>query len=232
MASTLFPSAAFDFAKVFIKRMYLDDVKAAICDDAAKMMWGAAPWRWTISAFPTVTLVANTQDYTVAIPSDFLYLQEAYLTNENGDPKKDLEIGPLRVAGGSPGIPAEVSISGTPGTNGTLRTFPKIGTIKTGDTVKIFSTYKKTATTITTGNIGTAILAFDDDWYWVYRSGVLYFAFLYAHDPRAGEAVIDDKGNWKFTGQRGVFEANLALMRDREKLANFGGRLLQEVKQK
>ena len=232
MASTLFPSAAFDSAKVFLKRMPLDDVKAVICDDAAKMMWTAAPWRWTIAAFPTVTLAANTQDYTVAIPSDFLYLQEAYLTNENGDVKQDLDIGPLRVAGGSAQIPTEVTITGTPGTNGTLRTFPRIGTIRSGDTLKIFSTYKKTATTITTGNIGTAILAFDDDWFWVYRSGVLYFAYLYGDDPRAGEAVIDDKGNYKFSGQRGVFETNLALMREREKLANFGGRLVQEPKQK
>jgi hypothetical protein len=232
MASTLFPSAAFDTAKVFVKKMPLDDVKAAVCDDAAKMMWSAAPWRWTIGAFPTVTLIANTQSYTPTLPADFLYLQEAYLTNENGDVKKDLKVGPLRVAGGSPGVPTEVAVTGTPGVAGVMRTFPTIGTIKTGDTLKIISTYKKAATTITTGNIGTAILGFDDDWFWVYRSGVLYFAYLYADDPRAGEAIMTSTGEYKLTGQLGVFHANIAIMKEREKLASFAGRLIQEPEQK
>jgi hypothetical protein len=232
MASTLFPSAAFDFAKVFLKRMPLDDVKAAVCDDAAKMMWSAAPWRWTIGAFPTVTLINNTQDYTPTLPADFLYLQEAYLTNENGSPDKALEIGPPRTAGGPSGIPTEVSVTGTPGSPGVMRVFPIMGTIKTGDTLKVISTYKKTATTITTGNIGTAILGFDDDWYWVYRSGVLYYAYLYGDDPRAGEMILTSDGAWKATGQLGTFLTNIEIMKEREKLANFRGRLIQEPKQK
>jgi hypothetical protein len=232
MASTLFPSAAFDYAKVFLKRMPVDEVKAAICDDAAKMMWSAAPWRWTIGAFPTVTLINNTQDYAPTLPADFLYLQDSYVTNENGSVNNHLTVGPLRVAGGSPGIPSEVTVTGTPGVAGVMRVYPTIGTIKTGDTLKIISTYKKTATTITTGNIGTAILAFDDDWYWVYRSGVLYFAYLYGDDPRAGESIITSGGEYKMTGQLGVFHTNIAIMKDREKLAKFSGRLIQEPDQK
>lgn len=232
MASTYFPSAAFDYAKTMVKNMPLDDVKLAILDDAAKMLWHAAPWRWTLGAFPSITLTANTQDYTVAIPSDFLYLQTSAVTDENGSPTRHLNIVPIREVGGSPSQPSEISITGTAGTNGTARLYPKVGTIATGVTLKVLSTYKQACPNITLANVGTAILEFDDDWFWVYRSIVLYYAYLYADDQRAGSATFGANGAWQFSGQRAVCEANIQLMREREKLAPSVDRMVQEGKQK
>lgn len=233
MASTLTSSAAFDYCKVMVKGMPLQDIQYTIADDACKMIWGAAPWRWTVAPFATpVTLVANTQDYNITLPADFLYMQDAYLTNSQGDVRTNLDIVATSITGGSPGIPVEISITGTPGGAGVLRTYPKIGNIKSGDTYQIICTYKKQSPTIASGNFASAgSLVMDDTWFWVFKSGMLYYAYLYADDPRAGEAVIDDRGSYKFTGQRGVFESNIALMKEREKLSDFGGRLALAPKQ-
>lgn len=228
MASTYAPSDAFTYAKTMVKNEPLDDVKISILDDALKMLWHAAPWRWSVGVFSTTTLVANTQDYTVTVPADFLYLQEAYITNENGDSPRHLKVVPVRPAGGSPGQPSEVSLTST-----TLRLYPKPGTIKTGDTLKVLATYKKLCPNVTVSNVSVAgTQVFDDDWFWVFKSGVLYHAYQYADDQRAGGATIGSNGSWQFTGQRGVFETNLQLMREREKLPPSTDRLIQEPAQK
>lgn len=233
MASTYAPSDAFDYAKVLVKNMPLDDVKVDILDAAAKMLWHAAPWRWTVAAFPSITLANNTQDYTVAIPADFLYLQDAYLTNEDDDTPRHLVIVPTRAAGGKKGQPSEVSVTGSAGTNGTARFYPTIGTIKTGDTLKMLGRYKKICPNITNANVSTAgVHVFDDDWFWVYQSCVVYFAYRYADDQRAGGATYSSDGRWQFTGHRAICEAEIALMREREKLAPSTDRLVQEVKAK
>jgi hypothetical protein len=236
MAATYSPNDALTHCKIMVKNMKLQEIRAQILDDTLKMLWHAAPWRWTVAAFPDVTVTANTQDYVVAIPDDFLYMQEAKLVDgtSGADSSRELDIEPFEIAGGLKGQPSSISITGTPGENGTLRTYPIQGTISAGRTPKILSIYKKSAPKITEATYNTAgFQVFDDDWFWVYVSGVLYMAYLYADDARAGVATINGKGDYQFTGQRAVFESNLILMQQREKLSPVGtGRLLQEVKQK
>jgi hypothetical protein len=213
----------------------LDDVKVQILDDAAKMLWHAAPWRWTVAAFPDVTVLANTADYTVSIPSNYLRLQEAYIVDEGHDgTPRVLEITPAMSAGVIKGQPSEVSVSGTAGGSGTLSLYPVQGAIGTGSILKVISTYKKVCPTIASGNVATAgYLVMDDDWFWVYNSCVLYHAYLYADDQRAGSATFNSAGQWQFTGQRAVAEANIALMKDREALPDeTGARIMKEPKQK
>src|SRR3954465_11054851 len=108
MAATYAPSDATTFCKVMVKNMPLENVRVQILDDTLKMLWHAAPWRWTIAAFPTVTLAANTQDYTVAIPSDFLYLQEARVVESDEKTPRELMIEPLETSGGIKGQPSSI----------------------------------------------------------------------------------------------------------------------------
>ena len=206
MEATYTPNDAFTFSKTRVKSMPLDDVKVQILDDAAKMLWHAAPWRWTVAAFPDVTVVANTADYTVAIPSNFLYLQEAYIVDEGRDgTPRVLEVTPSMSAGLIKGQPSTVSVTGTPGTNGTLSLYPVQGAIASGSTLKVISTYKKVCPKITSGDVSTAgYLVMDDDWFWVYISTVLYLAYKYADDQRAGAATINSAGQWQFSGERAV----------------------------
>jgi len=232
MATIYRPIEAFDYAKTFVKNMPLEDVDARILDSAHKVMWMAAPWRWTVGAFPSVTVLANTQDYAPSLPSDFLYLLDAYIvTTDSGSEQtvRGLDVEEfLHTDVGIVGNPSKVAVTGTPGQAGVLRLQPKPGALSSG-TTKLLGTYKKAATTVTRANSSTqGLLGFNDEWAWVYEEGVLYYAYKYADDPRAGDVKVD--GNrYSFSGQRAQFEAALQIMREREKMPLFSTRTAPEA---
>jgi len=220
MASNYRPIAASDFVKTMVKNLPIEDVGPAILDRVSKIIWMAAPWRWTLASFPEITLASNTQDYTVALPNDFLYVVTASITDSTtGESGRPISVSPVLPTNvGAIGFPNEIAVTGTAGGSGTARVRPKPGTIS-GATLKIYSLYKKVAPTITNRNQATAgVLVMDDEWFWVYESGVLWLAYAYADDQRAGAATMTSTGQWQFSGQRGVFEANLAVMKQREKM--------------
>lgn len=225
------PIQAFDFCKTFVKQMPLEDVDERILDGAHKMMWMAAPWRWTVGSFPSVTLASSTQDYTVAIPADFLYLLDAQVVTtdaNNEQTVRTLDVEELlHTDVGITGNPSKVAVTGTPGQAGVLRIQPKTGTLSSG-TSKLLGIYKKAATTVTRANSSTSgLLGFNDEWAWVYEEGVLYYAYKYADDPRAGDVKVDGT-RYSFSGQRAQFEAALQIMREREKMPNFSTRTIAE----
>jgi hypothetical protein len=212
MASTLAPQRAFDYAKHFIKDMSLEKVGPQILDDVSKIMWMAAPWRWTLGSLPTVTLIAGTQDYTITFPGDFLYILDSYVSDGTIAPR-DLKVEaflPNSIT--TVGQASEVSAQGT-----LLRVGPIPATFPTtGPT--LISRYKKTAPQLTAANMATAgTQVFDDEWFWVFQEGVLWRAYLYADDNRAGGATVA-KGQVEYTGQLGVFQAALQFMRETEKM--------------
>lgn len=214
MASTLKPQDAFGPAKHFISDMNLEIVGPRILDDINKYMWMAAPWRWTVGSMPLATLVANQQDYPSTIPADFLYLLQSYITD--GAITRDLRVEPtLPSAGLIQGQPSRVAIVGA-----NYRLSPVPGSQPTV-APRIVSLYKKTAPTITAQNISTAgVQIFDDEWFWVFQEGVLWKAYLYGNDSRAG-SIEAAKGQITFTGQRGVFEAAMQFMMANEKLPDL-----------
>jgi len=117
------------------------------------------------------------------------------------------------------GQPSRIAVTGSAGGPGVLRVYPKPGTLTTSP--QVICLYKKMAPVITEKNCHTpGVLVFDDEWFWVYRSGVLWLAYLYGDDQRAGSIQAQSTGTkgMTFTGQRGVFEANLIKMAQREKL--------------
>jgi hypothetical protein len=219
MASTYKPRDAFDFAKLYIKNMNLEKVGVRILDDVNKMMWMAAPWRWTIGSLSAVTLVSNTSDYTIVPPGDFLYLHSAYIS-DGSTPPRDLHVDPV--------LPSAVTVVGQPSriavASTTLRLAPKPGTQPTS-APNVIALYKKTAPTITAANMGTAgTQVFDDEWFWVFQEGVLWRAYMYGDDARAGSATVTSDGKAQYSGQRGIFEAGLSFMRQNEKLFLPGGK--------
>jgi hypothetical protein len=225
MAATKKPNDAFDFAKKVLGNVTLERVQYEILDQAIKMIWTGAPWRWSIGSLPVIQLQPSISDYSIdPLPSDFLYLHRAYMTTGKDAPRE------LRIVSSLPtnvvlyGLPSELSHEIISGSN-YVRVMPLPGSI--GDSYRLVMQYKKQAPTISIANANTAgALVIDDEWFWVYQSAVLYLAFVYTNDERAGTAQVDvATGRAAFTGQRAIFEANLAMMRQREPLASEGYRL-------
>lgn len=226
MASTIPPIAAFDFSKRQIKNMPLEQINVRILDDINKLMWMAAPWRWTVGTMTPITLVTNTSDYTLTVPADFLYLIEAYIADGSSTPRH-LDI--------MPKIPATMVVTGLPQfisyESGNLwRVSPKPGTL-VAPTKQIVTFYKKIAPIITAANACTAgTLIFDDEHFPIYEAGVLWLSYLYADDQRAGTCNADSSGKMAWTGQRATFEAGLAQMRLAEPLPTFNLRMARDIK--
>lgn len=142
MASTYAPSRAFDYIGEFIKRMNLNDVGHLILDHALKHLWMAAPWRWTVGALTPVTLLTDTEDYTITRPSpdNMLYLLRAQLVTSvatGKDGSRNLSIEPFLPANVMKGQPSTVALT----TSTNLRVFPEPGTVV--GTQQIILQYKK-----------------------------------------------------------------------------------------
>ena len=218
MASNYRPIDAFEYVNAFVKHPNLEAARPGILDDAAKFFWMAAPWSWTLGNLLPLTLTAATSDYTLTDPADFLYIQPAsvYLSEGSSDVGRHIEVvshinSTVKVVGGQP---SQIT---HPATN-TYRVFPMPGSAVASGT-QIIGLYKKICPVIDESTQYTAgQQVFDDTWFWVYRSVVLYFAYLYTDDQRAGGAQVDSKGNATFSGQRGIVEANIAIMKMREPL--------------
>lgn len=208
------PQDAFVYAKRFISDQDLDRLSPRILDDVHRMIWMYAPWRWTLGAFPSVTLLANTQDYTVSVPADFLFLQYADIAD--GKNRRHLHCGAYMpsAVGYISGQPSQVSVQGS-----TMRVLPCPGTFATGaPSQQIISVYKKLAPQVTRANMTTAgSLVMPDEYFWVYQEGVLWRAMSWAQDPRCGDVKMQGD-QAAYAGQRAVFEAGLKMIADLEKL--------------
>lgn len=213
------PAAAFSFAKNMIKKMPAEQIQPDIMDDPSKMFWMAAPWRWTLGALNAVTLTSNTDDAALGtLPADFLYAYQAWTcsTADDGIPR-DLEIvGAIPADTSVRGPATRVAIYGEAGAAGTARFYPAPGTLATG--TQLFIIYKKKSPTITKRNMGSAtILAFPDEYYPVYKECMMYYAYKYSDDHRAGTATYSD-GKVGYGGQLGTAMAMIQETREREKL--------------
>ncbi len=223
MAATFPPVKAFDFCKRSIKNMPMEQIQTRMLDSVHKMIWMAAPWRWTVGTLTSIPIATNTQDYTLVPPTDFLYMLHSYVS-DGVSVTRDLEI--------VPSLPASVIVKGDPtyisyqGSN-TFRISPNPGVLTStavpAPPTKVINTfYKKASPIITAQNQMTAgTLVMDDEWFWVYEAGVLWISYAYADDARAGSGSIDAQGRQSFTGQKAIFEAGLQMMREREPIPNY-----------
>ena len=215
MAATYTALTAFTFAQKMISTMVLTDVEYDVLDDICKIMWMAAPWRWTLGSLPTIgPLVSGTTDYTATKPTDFLKIQDAFLTD--GSNTSDLHVEALTATPLQSGQPSCVyHITGN-----TWRLFPKPWTQQSGRSWNVMGRYKKAAPSITVSTVSTAgALTFDDEYYPVFRMGVLALASSYAYDQRGGDVqFLPQSGQCQMTGYWGRFYHMLEDMRQKEGL--------------
>lgn len=225
MAASIRPVDALDYASIFVKGQPVETLQERILDDSSKHLWMAAPWRWTIGTVGTVTLVNGQMDYTLAVPNDFLFPIYAY-SADGTTTLQYYDVEPtLPASNTQKGVASRIAYVGS----NTWRFYP-IPQIPTG-TKTVVIMYKKIAPVITIKNSYDAgTLVMDDEWFWVYQEGVLWKAFTYADDTRAGSAQMTSDGKWQYTGKRGEFEAAIQYMREREKLPIFGYQTVPDPK--
>tara|TARA_R110000868_G_scaffold4119_9_gene25028 strand:+ start:874 stop:1572 length:699 start_codon:yes stop_codon:yes gene_type:complete len=217
MAASEIPIDSLLWAQQYIKNMPLYRVQNEVINDAAKLFWRAAPWRWTLGSLPTQAISNNVEDYTVTLASDFEYGIFAELTFTDKI-LKDLEIVPYINTGGfQTGQASQLAITGE-GAAGNYRLTPIPTGYAAGTLPTISGMYKKKYTKLTETTIYTAgALVFPDCYIDTFRSAVLYYAYLYADDQRAGNVQFSGKQS-TFTGQRAVVEAMIAEVREIEPL--------------
>lgn len=221
MAATIPLIDAVDYAQRYIKNVPLVPVMTKLINEVNQIIWMAAPWRWSVGSLPTFALAAATQDYTINYPADFLYAIDgtvivATTTGGTGN-MRDLRVVPvLPTAVGYEGQVNEISYpAAAAAVGGLVRVSPKPAQI-TG-TQTVLGLYKKSPTLYTNATIQTATFAGGDEWFWVLQSGMLWKAYEYADDDRAGNASIQGD-RVQFSGARGIFEANIEMMKQREPL--------------
>ncbi len=210
---TLTPYDAFDYAKPFLGNMDLERLLPRLLDDVSKMFWVYAPWRWSLALMPQVTLLSNTQDYTVSVPADFLYLHD--VLQLDGTTTRHIKPSAIFPVTGTTraGQIGSVALLGS-----TLRVDPTPGSLPTSPLQKLYGVYKIQAPTINkTTMLDAGALLIPDEWFWVYVEGVLWKSMLWAQDPRAGG--VDVKGGQViYSGQRATFEAAMLTCMQQEKL--------------
>jgi len=215
MAATKQPADAFVYVKSYVKNMPLEQIGPGLLDEINKMIWMAAPWRWTLGSLAAETLLSNTQDYTITAPADFLYLWDGFVA-DGANVFRELVIEPT--------LPTDVKVVGNPSRisyegSDTFRVFPKPGTLPVSPVQQMILRYKKTAPVITNQSQYTAgALVMDDEWFWVYQAGVLWKAYVWGDDGRAGSVTLGTNGQAQYTGQLGIFRDGLRQMAEREKL--------------
>lgn len=216
MAATKQPADALLYVKSFLKRMPLEDIGPQLLETVSTIIWMSSPWRWTVGSLAATSLTSNTQDYTITAPADFLNLLDGFIADGAGVYR------PLHM---DSSLPTDVKVVGNPariayqGSN-TFRVFPKPGIIPSSPAQQLILRYKKNPPTIDNQTQYTAgRLVMDDAWFWVYEEGVLWKAYQWGDDNRAGSVTIDSQGRAQYTGQLAVFRDALRQMAEREKLS-------------
>lgn len=208
------PNDALTFAKTMVKKMPVTDATLSyqILDYVSSLLWAAAPWKWTIGTLSNLSITGGTTDYAVTPPADFLYLLSATLTD--GSTTNPLAIVPtLPATIVQVGMPTQVAYMDA---SNLVRVSPKPTASLAQSLVML---YKKTPTKITASNYATAgALNLPDVYFPAYQAGVLWQAYLYADDQRAGTATVDQDGKVQYTQQLGLFMSLIWEMRRAEKL--------------
>lgn len=203
-----------------VKDMPYDRVWTEAAQDASNYIWTAAPWRWTVGSLAPIPMVAGVQELAVVTPpTDFLRLEKCY----EADGTTLTPIKPVSTIPGSANLtrpPGYVCVSAITGSTPTTIRFdalyPALGT----RTPKFWAWYKKIAPIISNDLNTPGELVMDDDYYQIFVEWVLYYAYRYADDQRAGAAQVSMNAQGEkqiaYTGQLGVARAALEELRQEE----------------
>ena len=214
MASTRFPAKALDTARFFVKQLPVDRVGEDIVRRALQRLWNAAPFTWTVGSGTSFQLVAGQGEYEVALPSDFSRAIKADQVERFTLVQRELQIvSHIEADDGYKGQPSKIYFAGPEGDLSVVRVSPVPASLS-GDP-RITWLYKKVAPVYTGASIHNVVVPFPDDWYYVFEELVLYEAYRYSDDSRAGDVIFRGEGP-QLNGQAAVAAAALADMVQRE----------------
>ena len=221
MSATRKPQEALDFAKQLVKSMPFDRVWDQIAQEASNYIWTAAPWRWSVGVISPITLTANTQNFSfVSAPTDFLRLEQCFVS----DGTTAREVKPVSSIPGSATLtrpPNFVAVTGITASTPSQISFEALyPAFPAGKTPEFWAWYKKIVPTILDALNTPGALVMDDDYYQIYTEWVLYYAYRYADDQRAGGAqvTVTAQGDRQiaYSGQLAVAHAALEELRRSE----------------
>lgn len=214
MAATFRPDEAFGYAQKMVKHAPILDVKTEILQDAASMIWTGGPFSWTMGTIGPVTLALGDQDVVITLPADFQRLYKVVLASANTT--RDLRIVTVLPSTDLVGL-ADFCAYYLAASVSYVRLNSKFPSVQSTETWKLRAFYKLTSPDIRASLDQAGALVMDDSWYWVYREAVLYYAYKYADDPRAGGAQITEAATGQtqtvFSGQLAIARAAIASMR-------------------
>lgn len=222
MAQTYTIGEALTLAYKQIGRGYEEDYASHAANMAQNLIWNRYDWRETIGALPPFYLVGNEQEFgppSAVIPSNFLGLRKAYLTNITTIPARREEIKVRRDLSltGAQGLTKEISYEPT---TGRFRVFPRVPNgIGAADWV-IEGTYKKKPTKIIPSALSSTLIPWDDLYFQDFLAVLKWAAYETAGDQRAGEAQYSG-GNVAYTGALAKAMAAIDLQAEYEGL-NLG----------
>lgn len=221
MSATRTPQDALDFSKQLIKSMPFDRVWDQIAQEASNYIWTAAPWRWAVGVISPIPLTAGTQTFNyVTPPTDFLRLEQCFISNGSSAREvKPVSSMPLSATLTRP--PNFVSTSSITSSTPSQISFEALyPAIPSGQTHEFWAWYKKIVPSLVGQLNIPGALVMDDDYYQLYTEWVLYYAYRYADDQRAGGAqvTLNSQGERQiaYSGQLAVAHAALEELRRSE----------------
>jgi|SRR5579871_669055 len=186
-------------------RGLVDDLGPIIANATLNWVWDKYDWRESIGQLPPFYLVPNEQDYgapTVTIPTDFYGLRWCNLVRTDNTPPyrqpvtviKDLQTTHIRYLPHAIGYISEKKA---------FRLFPRIPDNIGSPTYLIEGVYKKRPAKITTENLSTTLLPFDDIYFEMWIETAKWVMWQMDSDPRAGQITMAN-GQISSNGQAAV----------------------------
>ena len=201
---------------MFVKNIPVTNFDVTSADVINSIIWNAYPWRWSLSALTAITLVDGTQDYSFGGSdlASYLRLVRARITRTDTTPDEYDEILVMRW------LPPDLTKSGFRSISSVAfeQSISKLRLVRaaavpSGVTLTLNGEYQTLPTKITALS---ATVVFPDTHFHVALSGLLWLAYKFADDDRAGRAQASKGGGVVYTGQLGEFYDNLISMRETE----------------
>lgn len=209
-------SDAITFVTANVRGIPLADIDETFADIINTKIWRAFPWSWTLAALTSIALVEDQQDYsmTVGDAAAIMRLTKTWITKTDSDPDQVCDIMPWKWL--APNLAQDV---GWPNfsyihherRSNKLRLEAKVS-LATSETLFIDGEYQTNPTKITDP---TTAIVHPDRYFDVIVSGIMWLAFKFANDKRAGSSVVVN-GQVQYTGQLGEFHDSLISMAEAE----------------
>lgn len=197
-----------------------DDYAAEIVNAANRKIWMAYDWRETIEKLPPFWIIPNEQDHgapMVSIPTDFMGIRLAYLTQLSQNPPSERPLQPVRDLRVTQNRDYPRDICYNPESN-SFRLFPRVPDNLGAPDWIVHGTYKKVVPKYNSSDFAGATLLFDDMYFMNYLEVLKWAGWKLAGDTRAGQVQAGPTGVQIFTGQAAEAQAAMEEMAKNEGL--------------